>query len=116
MEKMYIGTYTMNNDTTLTWFFLKGNFNYLRIKPLNQFGAPARGATVTIKSNKRIHSKTIDAGSGYLCQMEPIAHYGLRKNENNISVKVTWTNGSEDLIKVIELNKVITIQQKRLIK
>ena len=48
--------------------------------------------------------------------MEPIAHFGLRKNENNISVKVTWTNGSEDLIKVIELNKVITIQQKRLIK
>ena len=33
-------------------------FNYLRIKPLNQFGAPARGATVTMKSNERIHSKT----------------------------------------------------------
>ena len=27
-------------------------FNYLRIKPLNKYGAPARGATVTFKSNK----------------------------------------------------------------
>ena len=92
------------------------NHKYIRIKPINIAGAPARGATVTLVSNLRSHSKTIDAGSGYLCQMEPIAHYGLRKNENNISVKVTWTNGSEDLIKVLELNKVITIQQKRLIQ
>ena len=46
----------------------KGN-KYLRIKPLNKYGAPARGATVTLITNKRKHSKTIDAGSGYLCQM-----------------------------------------------
>ena len=85
---------------------------YLRIKPINQFGAPARGATVTLLTNQRKHSKTIDAGSGYLCQMEPVAHYGIRKNENNFKVEVKWTNGTKDLIKITSLNQTITVKQK----
>ena len=85
---------------------------YLRIKPINIFGAPARGATVTLLTNQRKHSKTIDAGSGYLCQMEPVAHYGIRKNENNFKVEIKWTNGTKDLIKITSLNQTITIKQK----
>ena len=57
------------------------DFNYVRIKPLNKYGAPARGATVILSSNLRTHAKTVDAGSGYLCQMEPVAHYGIREGE-----------------------------------
>ena len=86
--------------------------NYIRIKPLNKFGAPARGATVTLKSNLRTHSKTIDAGSGYLCQMEPVAHYGVRKNEKNFKFKVTWTNGKTDNYVVKNLNQTIEVKQK----
>ena len=89
----------------------KGN-KYLRIKPLNKYGAPARGATVTLITNKRKHSKTIDAGSGYLCQMEPVAHYGIRKNEKNFKVEIKWTNGTKKLFNVTELNQTITIKQK----
>ena len=85
---------------------------YLRIKPLNKYGAPARGATVTLITNKRKHSKTIDAGSGYLCQMEPVAHYGIRKNEKNFKIEVKWTNGTKKLFNVSELNQTITIKQK----
>ena len=59
----------------------KSQSKYLRIKPLNLNNAPARGATVTLHSNMRNHAKTIDAGSGYLCQMEPVAHYGIREDE-----------------------------------
>lgn len=34
-------------------------------------GAPARGATVTLTdSTGRVQIRAIDAGSGYLCQME----------------------------------------------
>ena len=25
--------------------------------------------------------------------MEPVAHYGIRKGEKNISIKVVWTDG-----------------------
>ena len=88
------------------------NSKYLRIKPINKFGAPARGATVTLMSNQRKHSKTIDAGSGYLCQMEPVAHYGIRKNEKDFKVEVKWTNGKKVFIDKIKLNQTITIKQK----
>ena len=57
---------------------IKNSGRYLRVPRLRN-GAPARGATVVLKTNMRVHAKTIDAGSGYLCQMEPVAHYGLRK-------------------------------------
>ena len=92
---------------------IKKDFNYIRIKPLNKFGAPARGATVILNSNQRNHAKTIDAGSGYLCQMEPVAHYGIRKNEKNISIKIVWTDGSSQSLKINELNKTIDVKQKK---
>ncbi len=87
------------------------NNSYLRIKPLNFFGAPARGATVTLNSNMRNHSKTIDAGSGYLCQMEPVAHYGIRKNEVVESITIKWTNGNEDKYEIKNLNQVYEFRQ-----
>ncbi len=92
---------------------IKKDFNYIRIKPLNKFGAPARGATVILNSNQRNHAKTIDAGSGYLCQMEPVAHYGIRKNEKNISIKIVWTDGSSQSLKINELNQTIDVKQKK---
>ena len=87
------------------------NFNYLRIKPLTKYGAPARGATVTLRSNMRIHSKTIDAGSGYLCQMEPVAHYGIRDNENDIKIEIKWTNGLITSLNIKDLNKTYEVKQ-----
>ena len=63
-------------------------------------------------TNKRKHSKTIDAGSGYLCLMEPVAHYGIRKNEKNFKVEVRWTDGSKKLIDINKLNQTITVNQK----
>ena len=91
---------------------VKKENKYLRIKPLNKHGAPARGATVTLITNQRKHSKTIDAGSGYLCQMEPVAHYGIRKNEKNFNVEVRWTDGSKEMIDIKKLNQTITVKQK----
>jgi hypothetical protein len=92
---------------------IKKNFNYIRIKPLNSYGAPARGATVILNSNLRNHAKTIDAGSGYLCQMEPVAHYGIRESEKNISVKIVWTDGSSQSLNINEFNKTIEVNQKK---
>ena len=90
---------------------IKEKFKYIRIQPLNKFGAPARGATVTLISNLRKHSKTIDAGSGYLCQMEPVAHFGLRKGEKIRSVVIQWTNGQRKSLKISKINKTIKVKQ-----
>ncbi len=87
------------------------NTNYVRIKPLNTFGAPARGATVTLRTNLRNHAKTIDAGSGYLCQMEPIAHYGLREGEVIKNISIKWTNGTIDSYKINDINKTLEFKQ-----
>jgi hypothetical protein len=103
-----------SKEQSLTLYKAKVNKHskYLRIKPINKFGAPARGATVTLLTNQRKHSKTIDAGSGYLCQMEPVAHYGIRKNEKDFKVEVRWTNGKKNLIEINSLNQTVTIKQK----
>ena len=102
-----------SKEQPLTLYKAKVNkqSKYLRIKPINKYGAPARGATVTLLTNQRKHSKTIDAGSGYLCQMEPVAHYGIRKNEKNFKVEVKWTNGTKDLIKITKLDQTVTVKQ-----
>ena len=99
---------------TLTLYKAKveKNSKYLRIKPINKFGAPARGATVTLISNQRKHSKTIDAGSGYLCQMEPVAHYGIRKNEKDFEIKIKWTNGDEQFVGIESLNQTLIVRQR----
>ena len=87
------------------------NTNYIRIKPLNTFGAPARGATVTLHTNLRNHAKTIDAGSGYLCQMEPVAHYGLREGEIIKNITIKWTNGTIDIYEINDINNTFEFKQ-----
>ena len=87
------------------------NKNYIRIKPINTFGAPARGATVTMHTNLRSHAKTIDAGSGYLCQMEPVAHYGLREGEIIKNITIKWTNGTIDSYEINDINNTFEFKQ-----
>ena len=102
---------TGNQILTLYKANIKKGKNYLRIKVLNKNGAPARGATITLISNLRKHSKTIDSGSGYLCQMEPVAHYGIRNGEKDFEVQVKWTNGKTNNFKITETGKTYTFKQ-----
>ena len=90
---------------------IKKPFKFLRILPKTTFDAPARGATVILNTNIRNHAKTIDAGSGYLCQMEPVAHYGLRNGEKVNSVTIKWTDGSSDNFNIDELNKTYVFRK-----
>lgn len=54
--------------------------SWLRIVPRTKFGAFARGAKVVVHTRKSgAHTRIIDGGSGYLCEMEPVAHFGLGK-------------------------------------
>lgn len=54
------------------------NNNWLRVIPRTRFGAFARGAKVVLFTRRSgAHLRIIDGGSGYLCEMEPVAHFGL---------------------------------------
>uniref|UniRef100_T1IMK6 ASPIC/UnbV domain-containing protein n=1 Tax=Strigamia maritima TaxID=126957 RepID=T1IMK6_STRMM len=67
---------------------------FLRVMPVTQFGAPARGARVELHTaNLGPHLRIIDAGSGYLSQMEPVAHFGLG-TDVPVRLEVTWPDGS----------------------
>lgn len=71
----------------------KNSNHYLRVLPLTRYGAPARGALVTLKTASRTQQRAIDAGSGYLCQMEPVAHFGMGQETAIESVTVRWPSG-----------------------
>ena len=70
-----------------------------------------QGATVILKTNLRRHAKTIDAGSGYLCQMEPVAHFGIREDEKDFEIIIKWTNGDTQTLKINDLNQEIKVKQ-----
>merc|ERR1712118_393102 len=70
----------------------------LRVLPLTIQGAPARGATVHLRAGDRTQVRVIDAGSGYLCQMEPVAHFGLGSLTEVDSITVTWPDGASHTI------------------
>ncbi|UIO99146.1 CRTAC1 family protein [Halobaculum sp. CBA1158] len=67
---------------------------WIRVRPTTQYGAPARGATVTVETAERSRTAVVCAGSGYLCQMEPVAHFGLG-DERPERLTVRWPDGRE---------------------
>ncbi|WP_435064783.1 CRTAC1 family protein [Halobaculum sp. EA56] len=68
--------------------------DWLRVRPTTQYGAPARGAAVTLETGSWTRTKVVCAGSGYLCQMEPVAHFGLG-DEHPERVAIRWPDGRE---------------------
>lgn len=78
--------------------FLQGfNNNWLRVVPRTRFGAFARGAKVVLYTKKSgAHLRIIDGGSGYLCEMEPVAHFGLGESGpgERGTMSCGWDSGS----------------------
>jgi hypothetical protein len=80
--------------------------NYLRILPLTRYGAPARGAVVMLDVGDMRQVRPIDAGSGYLCQMEPVAHFGLGPFRQADRVTVVWPDGARCVIERPGVNQL----------
>ena len=68
--------------------------DWIRVRPTTQYGAPARGAAVSVETASRTRTRIVCAGSGYLCQMEPVAHFGLG-DERPERVEIRWPDGRE---------------------
>ena len=78
--------------------------NWIRIMPLTQYGAPARGSLVRLRAKNQIKIKHIDAGSSYLGQMEPVAHFGLGKLSQVDEIEIQWPNGMRKSYPTLEIN------------
>merc|ERR1719492_488781 len=83
--------------------------HYLRILPQTRAGAPARGSRVDLTAGGRTQVRIIDAGSGYLCQMEPVAHFGLGELTAVDTVQIMWTDGSKCTFTPDGVDKMITV-------
>ena len=92
---------------------MPGENNWLRIRPLTRFGAPARGAVVRAEVTDRVYVKGICGGSGYLCQMEPVAHFGLGTGKRPDRVQVTWPDGSGVVLLNPGVNRTVTVPYPR---
>lgn len=94
----------------LTFYRTKSNDNhFLRVLPKTFEGAPARGAVVTVAAGDRVWKRVIDAGSGYLCQMEPVAHFGLGKVWRVDRVSVAFPTGHTINIEHREVDCLVEI-------
>lgn len=78
----------------LSLFAAPNDGDWLRVRPLTPDGAPARGARVDLTTDDGRQTRLVDPGSGYLCQMEPVAHFGLGTATPH-EVTVRWPDGRE---------------------
>ena len=53
--------------------------------------------------------RVIDSGSGYLCQMEPVAHFGLGPEPDVESVDIVWPDGSTVTINAPDIDTRIDV-------
>ncbi len=84
--------------------------HWLRVIPYTKVGAPARGAIVRIRAGGKTRQRVIDAGSGYLCQMEPVAHFGLGELDEIERVEIRWLDGEAVTIESPTIDQVLRIK------
>lgn len=88
--------------------------HWLRVLPLTMHGAPARGAIVKLHTPNRTQVRVIDAGSGYLCQMEPVAHFGLGPEPGDeLAAEVVWPDGATTLLDIAQVDRQYTVSYPR---
>ena len=86
--------------------------NWIRFLVKTKYGAPARGATVNVFTKAGIRlTRIIDSGSGYLCQMEPVAHFGLG-SDGVKAFMIKWPDGrfEGDSLEESDMGKVHVIE------
>ncbi len=84
--------------------------HWLRVLPQTVYGAPARGAVVTLEAGGRRQIRAIDAGSGYLCQMEPVAHFGLGAVSEVERITVRWLDGTQVTLESPSVDQVLKVE------
>jgi hypothetical protein len=82
---------------------------WLRVRPLTRSGAPARGAVVRLTAGGRTQVRFIDGGSGWRCQQEPVAHFGLGAVTRVDKVEVCWPDGTMASVSRPAICTVLTV-------
>jgi hypothetical protein len=91
----------------------KNNNHWLRVLPRTPQGGPARGAQVTLLAGGRKQIRVIDPGSGYLCQQEPVAHFGLGSLTSVESVTISWPDGAQHVIESPQIDYLHDVKKPK---
>ena len=68
---------------------------------------------VRLTAGGRTQIRAIDAGSGYLCQMEPVAHFGLGFVSVVDRLEVQWLDGTIMTIERPEIDRLLRVQHPK---
>lgn len=82
---------------------------WIRFAPRTRSGAPARGALVQLFTDDGLMTRLVCGGSGYLCQQEPVAHFGLGTARIARAAQVRWPDGCTALIPWPEAGREHTV-------
>lgn len=90
------------------------NANFLRVKLKgttdNTFGI---GAKVMVFVEGKVQHQELVCTRGYQSSVENVLHFGLGKHQLVDSVLVTWPDGTQQIMDKVEVNQMVTIDQKR---
>lgn len=69
----------------------------------------AVGARLTLKTDKRILIREVQAGASYLSQNDFRLHFGFAKDEQLETAEIRWSDGATEKVTGISPNKIVTI-------
>lgn len=87
---------------------------WCRVHVLTAKGAPAIGARVVAfaEGDDRPLLRSIDGGSGYLCQMEPVAHFGIGGAKGLRTIDVRYTDGRVHTLRNVPANSSVFLRPR----
>ena len=85
---------------------------YVTVRAENGFGftIDASSNGVLVDAAPPVAGLVIDGGSGYLCQMEPVAHFGLGGVSEVESVTITWPDGAREVVRRPPVGATLTVR------
>ncbi|WP_299555310.1 VCBS repeat-containing protein [Seonamhaeicola sp.] len=90
-----------------------GNNNYLKIKLIgsksNPFGI---GSKVVLSNGNSLQVKELTLSRGFQSSVEPLLHYGLGKKDTVDELKITWPDGSSQVLNSVKGNRTFTLDYK----
>jgi enediyne biosynthesis protein E4 len=69
------------------------------------------GARVEVTTERETFARFLNSGRSYMSACEPVLNYGLGKATTIEKIEVSWPSGIRQVIRGVEINQRIVIQE-----
>ena len=87
-----------------------GRGHWLAVRALGESGAPALGATVTIRLAGRLIRRDVRSAYSYQAANDPTAHFGLGSANRIDGLEIRWPGGEQECSGARPANRVIELR------